>query len=440
MRFRTSEAAEATDGRLVGPDTTFDGAAFDSRELAAGQLFVALVADRDGHEFVPAAFAAGAAAALVQTGRPWPGSIPEGVTLVEVDDTASALRRIAARARRDLLPGTTVVGITGSVGKTTTKDFLGVALAPSKRVVTNPRSFNNDQGLPVTVLGAPADTEVLVLEMGMRGFGEITRLCEVAAPHIGLVTAVGHSHTERVGGIDGVQRAKSELVQALTGDGTAVLNADDPRVLAMRPLCAGRVVTYGCAEGADVRIVGLELDDLARPRFIAETPWGRHEVTLGVSGAHMASNAAAALAVTGVAGGDVAAAADALAGAAGSSMRMAVERTSTGALVVNDAYNANPTSTSAALESLARMRARRRVAVLGTMAELDDPPAGHRQVAELAARLGIELIAVGTDLYGVPPVDDPVAAVGPLDEDDVVLVKASRVAGLERVAAALLAR
>lgn len=443
MRFRASEAATATDGRLIGPDAVFDGATFDSRELAAGQLFVALVADRDGHEYLPAAFDAGAAVALVQSGRPRPGVIPEGVSLIEVDDTAVSLRRLAAWARRHLLADTTVVGITGSVGKTTTKDLLGVALTPSRRVVVNPRSFNNDQGLPVTVLGAPDGTEVLVLEMGMRGFGEITRLCEVAAPHIGLVTAVGHSHTARVGGIEGVQRAKSELVRALATDGTAVLNADDPRVAAMRALAAGPVITYGRAESADVRIAGLELDELARPRFTVLTPWGRHEVVLGVSGGHMASNAAAALAVTGVVGGDLGAAVEALAGATASSMRMAIERTPTGALVVNDAYNANPTSTSAALESLARMRARRRVAVLGTMAELDDPAGGHLLVAELAARLGIEVIAVGTELYGVPAVDDPVEAVeavGPLGEGDVVLVKASRMAGLERVAAALLGR
>lgn len=430
--------ASATGGRLIGPDASLDGAAFDSRELSHGQLFVALLGDRDGHDFVPAAFERGAAAALVASGSQLPATVPDGATLIEVDDTAAALRRLATWARSERLTSATVVGVTGSVGKTTTKDLLGAALGASRRVMVNARSFNNDQGLPVTVLDAADDTEVLVVEMGMRGIGEITRLCEVAAPHIGVVTAVGHSHTAMVGGIDGVARAKSELVVALPGDGVAVLNADDPRVVAMAAVAPGRVVTYGVSGDADVRIADLELDHLARGRFRAETPWGSVEVALGVVGEHMASNAAAALAVCGIVDADLPAAASALGEAGASAMRMELAHTASGAIVINDAYNANPTSTAAALEALARVGATRRVAILGTMAELDDPAASHRQIASLADRLGIDLISVGTELFGVEPCDDPVAVLGPIGRGDVVLVKASRVAGLDRVAARLL--
>jgi UDP-N-acetylmuramoyl-tripeptide--D-alanyl-D-alanine ligase len=269
----------------------------------------------------------------------------------------------------------------------------------------------------------------------MRGFGEIARLCAVSAPTIGVVTAVGHSHTERVGGIEGVARAKRELVEALTVEGVAVLNADDERVVAMARHTEAQVVTYG--DAGEVRISELVLDELARARFRIETPWGHGAVRLGVSGAHMASNAAAAIAVAGAVEGTIDAAIAALADARISGMRMEVTRAPNGAVVVNDAYNANPDSMRAALEALSRMRADRRVAVLGVMAELDDPVAGHRRVAADAAARGIEVIAIGTELYGVTPVDDPVVALRDLGPGDVVLVKASRVGGLERVVGAL---
>jgi UDP-N-acetylmuramoyl-tripeptide--D-alanyl-D-alanine ligase len=402
---------------------------------------VAIVAERDGHEFVGAALAAGAGAALVERGREWPsdGSASAAVpstlmppTRVEVDDPTSALMELAGWARGRLCDR--VVGVTGSVGKTSTKDLLAAALSSSLRVTASERSFNNEQGLPVTLLGAADDTEAIVLEMGMRGFGEIARLCAVGRPTVGVVTAVGHSHTERVGGLAGVATAKAELVRALPATGTAVLNADDARVAAMRADAAGDVVTYGLSTGADVRVCDLALDELARPRFVARTPWGRFDVELAVSGAHMASNAAAALAVAGVLGVPLDRAAGALADAELSSMRMEVGRTASGAVVVNDAYNANPTSMRAALDSLAAVRADRRIAVLGRMAELDDPVAGHREVAAHAMALGIDVIAVGTDLYGVDPVTDPVAAIGALGPGDAVLVKASRVAALDEVA------
>ena len=415
-------------GTLVGPDVDVDGASFDSRALRRGVLFVPLVAERDGHEFIDAARAAGAAAYL--TSR-----TPQGGTSIVVGNTATALMELAAWARRRL--DVPVVGVTGSVGKTSTKDLIAAALGATRRVTANERSFNNEQGLPVTILGAPDDVELLVVEMGMRGFGEIALLCGVAGPTIGVVTSVAGAHTERVGGIEGVARAKRELIEALPSSGTAILNADDPRVAAMGEHSPAPVVTYGGT--GDVRITGVVLDDLARPSFGIESPWGRADVRLAVSGAHMASNAAAALAVAGVVEGSIERAAAALTSARVSAMRMEVGRSANGAIVVNDAYNANPDSMRAALEALAGIRSRRRFAILGPMAELDDAAAGHRRVAAIVHELGIELIATGTDLYGVAPVADPVMALGPIGEGDAVLVKASRVAGLEKIAHALLA-
>jgi UDP-N-acetylmuramoyl-tripeptide--D-alanyl-D-alanine ligase len=252
-----------------------------------------------------------------------------------------------------------------------------------------------------------------------------------------VVTSVGHSHTERVGGVEGVARVKRELVEALPASGTAVLNADDHRVSAMAVSTGASVITFG--RKGDVRLSGLELDERARPSFVVDTPWGSSSVRLAVAGAHMASNAAAAIAVAGVLGVDLGAAVDALRTAEVSGMRMEVTTTPSGAIVVNDAYNANPTSMRAALDAVAAMAASRRIAVLGLMAELDEPGPAHREIAAYALDLGIEIVPTGVDLYGVGPVDDPIEALGPLGPGDVVLVKASRSAGLESVVAALLA-
>jgi UDP-N-acetylmuramoyl-tripeptide--D-alanyl-D-alanine ligase len=419
VRFPASQLATAIGAELVGGDVPIDGAHFDSRELLAGQLFVPLVAARDGHDFIAAAVERGAPAYLTAEG---PVAGVEA-TAISVPDTAIALID-AARWARGRLPDR-VIGITGSVGKTSVKDLAAAAIGSTLTVAANTRSFNNEQGLPITILNAADETEVLITEMGMRGFGEIARLCEVARPTVGLVTTVGASHTERVGGIDGVARAKRELVEALPDDGTAVLNADDPRVSAMAEATGAGVVTFGVAPAADVRIAGLHVDELARARFSIVTPWGESAVALRVSGAHMATNAAAALAAAGVVGVPLT---DAVAGvelAEISPARMAVSRLESGAIVINDAYNANPTSMRAALEALSAMGAERRVAVLGAMAELADPAAAHDEIARLAAELGVEVIAYGTDSYGPARVADPIAALGGIGAGDVVLFKAS---------------
>ena len=427
--------ATATGGRLVGADVELAGASFDSRSMIVGQLFVPIVAERDGHDFVAGAVASGAGAYL--SVRPADPMI--GVPAIEVADTAAALMDLAAWARRRL--AATVVGITGSVGKTSTKDLVAAAVGAQRRVAANDRSFNNEQGLPVTVLGAPDDTEVLVLEMGMRGFGEIARLAAVARPTIGVVTKVAPSHTERVGGIDGVARAKAELVRALPPDGTAVLNGDDERVVAMAADTSVTVVTFGVAADATMRVREVRLDDRARAQFRFDSPWGSGDVTLAVPGEHMVSNAAAALAVAGIVGVELGAAVAAIGAARLSAGRMESLAAASGGVVVNDAYNANPSSMAAALRALAAMSADRRVAVLGPMAELDDPATAHRDIAGLAGDLDIELIAVATDAYGVAPIDrtDVADRIGPIRPGTVVLVKASNSARLYELAAALTA-
>jgi UDP-N-acetylmuramoyl-tripeptide--D-alanyl-D-alanine ligase len=332
-----------------------------------------------------------------------------------------------------------VVGITGSVGKTSTKDFAHAALSASLRTASSDKSFNNDQGLPTTILNAPDDTEALVVEMGMRGFGEIARLCSIARPHIGVVTAVAAAHTERVGGLDGVAKAKGELVEALPSSGTAILNADDARVVQMASRTAASVLTYGVSATADVAMTSHTVDDAGYVTMSVASPWGSVDVRVPAPGAHMASNALAALAIAGVCGVSMDDAARGLESAQLSPMRMETHVTVHGATVVADCYNANPASVAAALHTLAKMRAARRVAILGVMAELADTKAEHERIAALAGELGVEVFAVGTDLYGAPIVEIE-AAVQMLDElgaDAVALVKGSRVARLERVVSAL---
>ncbi|HZX57057.1 MAG TPA: UDP-N-acetylmuramoyl-tripeptide--D-alanyl-D-alanine ligase [Ilumatobacteraceae bacterium] len=430
MRFRASDVAAATGGRLFGPDVDIDGVDFDTRTLRPGQLFVPLAAERDGHDFIDAALTAGAAAYL--TARP-----PRSGTAIEVADTLRALMALGADRRRTF--SGTVIGITGSVGKTSTKDMAWAALAASKRTSANARSFNNEQGLPTAILNTPSDVEVMVLEMGMRGFGEIAALCRIAAPSIGLVTRVAEAHSDLVDGIDGVARAKAELVRALPHDGTAILNGDDHRVRAMSGMTAADTLLFGESAYCDVHVRHVVLDALARPSFTVDTPWGSVDVRLAISGRHMAVNAAAALACVGAVGADLAAGAAALADVGLTAMRMQVERTASGAVILNDSYNANPTSMRAAIDALVDLAATRRVAVVGLMAEISNAEAEHRAIAVYAADRGVELIAVGTDLYGVAPADDVVVALGSLAGDDAVLVKGSRVAGLEKLAALLVA-
>ncbi len=441
MHWTLNQIAEATGGTLTGqtgaPGSSppITGVSIDSRTVRTGELFVAVRGERDGHDFAPAAVQAGAGALLVE--RPTGASVPE----IVVDDSAAALLRLgqAARERLDI----PVVGITGSVGKTSTKDMAAAALSANLRTVASPRSFNNELGLPLTLANAPQDAEVVVLEKGARGPGHIALLCSVARPAIGIVTAVAAAHTEMFGDLEGVARAKGELVEALPPDGAAVLNADDPRTAAMTRLTTARSVLYSTlgAPVADVVAERIRLDDRLRPSFELRSPWGGASVRLEARGAHQVGNALAALATAALVGVDLGAAVEALGDAPLSPHRMEVLHTPAGAVVINDAYNANPASMAAALKALAHLPAARRIAVLGQMAELGETStAEHLAVARMAGDLGVEVIAVGTEDYGVPPVDgteEILARLKGIGSETAVLVKASRVAALEKVATRL---
>lgn len=439
MDFRASEIAAVVGGTVVGDDAVVRGAGIDSRELETGQLFVPIQAERDGHDFVAGAVERGAAAYLTSEGLIVDAA---AAPAIEVADTAVALTAIG-RAARDRLTGA-VVGVTGSVGKTTTKDLAASVLRRSFATHANLRSFNNELGVPLTLLNAPEGTEAAVVEMGARGAGHIAELCAIARPNVGVVTTVEKVHTELFGTVEQVAVAKRELIEALPTDGTAVLFADNPLVLAMAEFAPGPVLTFGLGSDADVRATSIEVDEDLRPTFVLESAKGTVAVRLAARGVHNVGNALAAAAVGLVAGVPLAEIAVGLGEGSQSPWRMDLRTAPSGARVLNDAYNAGPASMRAALDSLAHLPARRRVAVLGTMAELgSDEDEAHRGVAAQASALGIEMIAVGTDRYGVDPVadvDEVIGRLGALGPDDAVLVKGSRVAGLERVAAALLER
>ena len=430
MRFMATDVAHATGGSLSGKNAHLSGASFDSRGLTMGQLFVPVIAQRDGHDFIDDALARGAGAYF--TSRE-----PRRGTAIVVPDTIEALRKLGRWAREQLSGRVEhrVVGITGSVGKTTTKDFAAAAIGSVLKVAASSRSFNNDQGVPITLLNAPDDCQALVLEMGMRGHGEITRLTEVGLPKIGVVTAVAEAHSALLDNLDGIARAKGELVEALPSDGVAILNADDERVLAMQSRTSARVITFGEDNAATVRIVRVTLDDRAHARVELATPWGEVSFTLPIAGRHSASNAAAAIAAAGACGVDVQKAADAISSAPMSPNRMSVRTTARGVTLVDDAYNANPKSMAAAFETLAALPARRRTAFVGVMAELKDPEIAHRAIAALARRHDITLVSVDTNLYGDESItlQAAIGRVSEFGEGDAVLVKGSRIAGLERL-------
>jgi UDP-N-acetylmuramoyl-tripeptide--D-alanyl-D-alanine ligase len=430
VRFSASELATHLGAALVGPDVTIEGTGIDSRTVRPGQLFVPIVAERDGHDFIPSALGAGAAAYLTQRE-------PEGATAIVVGDTAVALMNLGVLAR-DRVGG--VVGITGSVGKTTTKDLLHACLATTFSSAASERSFNNELGLPLTLLNAGDDARWVVLEMGARGVGHIRRLALVARPDVGIVTSVAMAHVEFFGDIEAVARAKSELVTSLPPTGVAVLNFDDPRVVRMAARSPCPVLGYATEADAEVRGEGIELDADLRPRFRLATPWGKGEVRLALHGVHQVPDALAAAAAALWCEVPFERVAAALSEESGSPLRMELRRLPHGPALIVDCYNANPASTEAALRALAALRGARKVALLGLMAELgSETEAEHRRVTSLADDLGIELVGYRTELYGpvqVSDVADAVAMLQSLAPGDAALVKGSRVAQLEDVVAA----
>src|SRR6266566_9487001 len=438
------------------PDAVVSGeVVIDSRRVGPGGLFAAVAGERsDGHDFAAAAVAAGATAVLAT--RPVP------VPSVLVADVPAALAALA-RSVVDALPAARIAGLTGSSGKTSTKDLAAQLVERLGPTIAPAGSYNNEFGHPLTVLRADASTRYLVLELSARGIGHIAYLCRVALPRYGVVLNVGHAHAGEFGGLDQVAQAKGELAEALPPDGAAILNADDPRVLAMAARTQARVVTFGVRDpGALVRAADMRLDDLGRPSFTLLTPEGSAPVTLRLHGAHNVPNALAAAALARELGLGLDGIADGLGAAvARSRWRMEVRQRADGVTIINDAYNANPESVRAAIDALAHLaQGRRGFAVLGHMAELGDTSrASHEDIGEYAARIGdtglAGLIAVGEEaaplLAGArrvrPWTGEALAArdgaaalellANRLKPSDVVLVKASRAAHLEGVAAAL---
>jgi UDP-N-acetylmuramoyl-tripeptide--D-alanyl-D-alanine ligase len=458
--MRLADVAAVTGGRLhrASGDELVTAVEFDSRKIVDGGLFLALPGERvDGHDFAAAAVDRGAVAVLAAREVDAPTVIvpavarTEGTYLADADPDGSGAAVLAALAKLAshsvaALPDLTVIGVTGSSGKTSTKDLLAAVLAPSGPTVAPPESFNNELGLPWTALRAGADTRHLVLEFSARGPGHIAAAAAAVPPRIAVVLNVGSAHLGEFGSVAGIAQAKGELVEALPADGVAVLNADDPLVAAMASRTRARVVTVGRAAGATVRAGDVRLD-AGRARFRLVAPAGSADVALQLVGEHHVGNALAAAAVA----LELGAAPDQVAGvlsaaAPASRWRMDVTDRSDGVTVVNDAYNANPESMRAALRALAALGTGRRTwAVLGPMAELGaDADAEHARIAGLARELDVaKVVSVGCAAYGVlTAVDDVGGAIdllrAELRSGDVVLVKASRAAGLDRVATAIL--
>ena len=437
MQFRASDIATALGGTLRGPDVSVDGAAFDSRLIQPGQLFVPVRGERDGHDFIDAARQGGATATLSSRGA------IDGLSTIEVADVETAFAELGTAARRRLPDR--VAGITGSVGKTSSKDLAAAILTRRYVTTANEKSFNNELGVPLTLINASPDTEVAIVEMGARGDGHIADLCAIAQPTVAIVTSIELAHSEFMGGLDDIARAKGELVEALPANGVALLNADNPRVAAMSDRTTARSLTFGVG-GGDIRASNIVIEDDLRVRFDLHSEWGSASIRLGVRGVHHVSNALAAAGLALLWDVPMTDVVDGLEQAALSPWRMELHVSRSGVRVLNDAYNAGPASMEAALRSVAKLPTARHHAVLGPMAELGAQSAtAHAHVASVASELGIRLIAFGTNDYGsvaahsVSTIDDAVAALGELGAEDSVLVKGSRIAGLERLASALLA-
>jgi UDP-N-acetylmuramoyl-tripeptide--D-alanyl-D-alanine ligase len=436
LGWSLTDVANAVSGDLVGASSVpIETVATDSRQPLDGALFVALKGETfDGHSFAVEAIESGAVAVMVDrdTGT-------TATPRIEVASTGDALAHLAVKRREELaIP---VVAITGSTGKTSTKDLLSAGLDGSW---ASPRSFNNEIGVPLTVLSTPPDASVLVLEVGSRGRGHIEWLAPMILPDISVITNLGVVHLETFGSLGGLADAKYELVQSLSDNGVAVLPYGE------KSLARGgshRTITFGSV-GADVRVSDVSLDDLGRPSFLIEMDESVHRIKLSLSGTHHGMNTAAAIAVAHALGVDMEEFINRLEDATGSSWRMEIHQGTY--TVVNDAYNANPQSVESALITVAAMPGRH-IAVLGVMAELGPVcEQEHVRLGELVSRLGFtDLVVVGSDHgYGdgfgagarkvtdIEEAADTLASI--VQPGDVVLVKASRSASLERLALGLI--
>lgn len=460
--------------RGTGEAVVFSGATIDSRQAEPGNLFVALPGERrDGHEFIAEALAAGCRGALARAdrlpaelrraegmavyewdGQSWTSSGPErsSAVLVLVPDPLPALQRLAGHWRNRFNP--TVIGITGSVGKSSTKELLAAVLSRRLPTLKSARSYNNEIGLPLTLLALRPEHRAVIVEMGTYGLGEIALLAQVARPQIGLVTNVSHSHLERMGTLETIARAKSELPAALPADGLAVLNGDEPLVRGMAAVTAAPVLYYGLGEGCHLRAVEVETHGLEGTSFVVQAEGASHPLRCGLPGRHSVYTALAAIAVSRHLGLDWE---EIQAGLLDTQAHLRLLRIPGvgGSTILDDSYNASPVSCQAALELLAELPGRR-VAVFGDMLELGPfEEEGHRLVGQWAAGIVAELYVVGrrarwigeaARAHGMPPAQvhcaaDHEQAVAMLRErlrpGDVVLIKGSRGMHMEWIVAAL---
>lgn len=385
MTLRFSDIVRMTGGEPRGGDdaAVVRGVSKDTRTIEAGNLYVPLIGARfDGHEFVRAAHASGAAATLWQRDH---GEPPEGVPAIVVDNTLAALQRLAARYR-ERLP-VRIVGVTGSNGKTTTKDMIAAVLAVRYNVHKTEGNLNGDIGLPLMILQMDERTELAVLEMGMRGFGEIGLLTDIAKPEAAVVTMIGEAHLEMLGSREGIARAKLEILRSLREGGLFVASGDEPlidRLLPETPKPASmRIVRFGAGAGNDLTAGDIETD-ADGARFVVN---GRRETKFSIPlpGRHNVVNALAAVAVGRHFGLNDAEIASGLAAMRPTGMRIERLVAPSGLTVLNDAYNASPTSTRASIELLQELGGfRRKIAVLGDMLELGEGgPAFHREIGAL---------------------------------------------------------
>jgi UDP-N-acetylmuramoyl-tripeptide--D-alanyl-D-alanine ligase len=461
IEFTGRQLEEITGGTLTGCEQShlFNVPQFfvDSRSAIRDGVFVALVGERvDGHDFLDSVYEAGAALAIVDTavGRP----MAEGLSVLRVVSPLNALAQIAHWVRVNVLTAQ-VIGVTGSSGKTSTKDLIAGILGQHGETVAPPGSFNTEVGLPLTILSADASTQFLVLEMGMRGIGHISTLAEIAEPDIGVVVNVGSAHIELLGSIENIAEAKSELVRALPATGIAILNKDDPLVAKMGDSLNCEIRTFGEDKGSDFRASDVDIEPDGTTRFVITHGGHSHRAHVKLVGSHYVSNALAAVSACVCVGVPFEAACELLSKVHMiSKWRMEVTTAGNDITVINDSYNANPESMRAALTTLAQFRVgdsdRRTWAVLGEMRELGEySREAHESIGRLAVRLNISrlvcvgeatrvmaLAAVSEGSWGGESVwvSDTDQALELLARDlragDIVLVKASRSIGLERVA------
>jgi len=429
MEFTTSQIAYVTSGELKGEEKVIQAAIQDSRKVTPGCLFIPLISERDGHAYIAEALSLGATAYLTE-------QEPKEGTSIRVENTATALIQLGKAARFSFhVP---VVGITGSVGKTSVKDMTSAVLSQQGDVHASPNSYNNEIGVPLTLLNAPEKSSFLVLEMGARKEGDIGNLSEIVYPDIGVITTVVASHTEVFGSLDSISNTKGEILERLPSEGCAVLNADVDEVMRQSPRTRARKLTFG--QLGEVRASSVKFDQNLQAAFVIETPWGRAEIKLNVAGEHMISNALAAASVGLAAGLTLEAVGEGLSRVELSPLRMEITNSSSGVTVINDTYNANPTSMKAAINSLSMLPCSgRKIAFLGLMAELGEQSSqAHIEVERHAEELGVEVIAVETELYGdvrnveIAGIEDVIESMS-LDKSDAILFKASRVVGLETI-------